>query len=79
MRDIGTVIAFLRGALLREAMSPPPGQPGPASMVATGEPDLLAAGMYAVAHSALCDHVDKPRFGLDLQVAFVPQRLGTRP
>ncbi|MCW2652573.1 MAG: hypothetical protein QOE41_3414 [Mycobacterium sp.] len=79
MRDIGTVIAFLRGSLLREAVSPPLGQPGPASIVATRGPDLLAAGMHAVAESAVGDHVDGPQFGLDLPAASLRQRLGTRP
>ena len=67
-----TLIAFLVGSLLREAATRSTGSVTAATVIASPEAQLLAAGLPSVAESAaelaVCDHDAEFRFGLGLLV-----------
>ena len=67
-----TIIAFLVGSLLREVATRSTGSVTAATVIASPEAQLLAAGLPSVAESAaelaVCDHDAEFRFGLGLLV-----------
>ena len=67
-----TLIAFLVGSLLREPGTGSAVSVTTATVIATPEAHLLAAGLPSVAESAaelaVCDHDAEFRFGMDLFV-----------